>query len=89
MSPVKRHFSRTLTIFLALTLLISVLPGFARAEDAAEQAVSCLKEFPFVEEILQDGNCALRIRIAAAQDSDALITTALALFMQAIAKLTA
>ena len=37
MSPVKRHFSRTLTIFLVLTLLISVLPGLARAEDAAEQ----------------------------------------------------
>ena len=39
-------------------------------EDAADQAVTCLKEFPFVEEILQDGNCVLRIRIAAAQDSE-------------------
>ena len=38
--------------------------------DAAEQAVACLKEFPFVTEILQDGTCVFRIRMDAPQGGE-------------------
>ena len=39
-------------------------------EDAVEQAVVCLKELPFVKEILQDGTCTLRTRMEEAQGTD-------------------
>ena len=39
-------------------------------EDAVEQAVACLKELPFVKEILQDGTCTLRTRMEEAQGAD-------------------
>ena len=38
--------------------------------DAAEQAVACLKELPFVTEILQDGTCVFRIRMDAPQGGE-------------------
>ena len=40
-------------------------------EEAVERAVACLKEIPFVKEILQDGTCALRARIEAEEDPSA------------------
>ena len=39
-------------------------------EDAVERAVVCLKELPFVKEILQDGTCTLRTRMEEAQSAD-------------------
>ena len=39
-------------------------------EDTVEQAVVCLKELPFVKEILQDGTCTLRTRMEEAQGTD-------------------
>ena len=39
-------------------------------EDAVERAVVCLKELPFVKEILQDGTCTLRTRMEEAQGAD-------------------
>ena len=39
-------------------------------EDAVEQAVVCLKELPFVKEILQDGTCTLRTRMEEAHGAD-------------------
>ena len=39
-------------------------------EDAVEKAVVCLKELPFVKEILQDGTCTLRTRMEEAQGAD-------------------
>ncbi len=40
-------------------------------EDALEKAVACLKEIPFVKEILQDGTYALRARIEAEDEPSA------------------
>ena len=40
--------------------------------DAAEQAVACLKELPFVKEIIQDGTCVFRIRMDAEQNGEQL-----------------
>ena len=42
----------------------------ALSEDAAEQAVACLKELPFVKEIIQDGTCVFRIRMDAEQNGE-------------------
>ena len=39
-------------------------------EDALEQAVACLKELPFVKEIIQEGTCALRIRMDTAPQAE-------------------
>ena len=39
-------------------------------EDAVEKAVVCLKELPFVKELLQDGTCTLRTRMEEAQGAD-------------------
>ena len=39
-------------------------------EEAVERAVVCLKELPFVKEILQDGTCTLRTRMEEAQGTD-------------------
>ena len=39
-------------------------------EEAVERAVVCLKELPFVKEILQDGTCTLRTRMEDVQNAD-------------------
>lgn len=40
-------------------------------EEAMERAVACLKEIPFVKEILQEGTCVLQARIEAEADPSA------------------